>query len=482
MFLHPKKSQIDVVQAVGRVMRKAEGKDLGYVVIPVTVAPGVSPEKALNDNEKYKVVWQIVNALRTHDERLDSKVNLLGLGEDVSDKIEIVTMSAEQDATTAKVEDVAKKKPRKKKDDDNVVIDIDDDDTKKEDDKPSAEEQMSFELDDLSQAIKAKIVQKCGTRDYWENWASDISKIAKEHISNINSILVNKKSSQRKNFDKFLDELRDDLNPEISENDAVEMLAQHIITKPVFETLFVGNKFTQDNPISKAMEKVLHDVYDPDEINKEDTLQRFYLSIKRRSEGIISSKGKNTLINELYERFFKNAFPLTVQKLGIVYTPIEAVDFIIHSVEWILKKTFKKSLGSEKVNILDPFAGTGTFICRLLQTGVIPKDKLRKKYSNEIHSNEIILLAYYIAGINIETVYQEIMKENQYLEYKGNVLTDTFQLYEQDRDMIADLLPDNSNRRTNQKKREITVIIGNPPYSAKQSSADLRIDRMNTQI
>ena len=192
MFLHPKKSQIDVVQAVGRVMRKAEGKKLGYVIIPVTVAPGVSPEKALNDNEKYKVVWQIVNALRTHDERLDRKVNMLSLGEDVSDKIEILTMSAERDATTATTEDVSKKKQRKKVEDDEVVINIDEDDTKKDDDKPSAEEQMSFELDDLSQAIKAKIVQKCGTRDYWENWASDISKIAEAHINRLNSLLVKK--------------------------------------------------------------------------------------------------------------------------------------------------------------------------------------------------------------------------------------------------------------------------------------------------
>ena len=477
MFLHPKKSQIDVVQAVGRVMRKAEGKDLGYVIIPVTVAPGVAPEKALNDNEKYKVVWQIVNALRTHDERLDSKVNMLSLGEDVSDKIEIVTMSAEQDATTAKVEDVAKKKPKKTKEEE--VINISQTNQEEVDDKPTKEEQMSFELDDLSQAIKAKIVQKCGTRDYWENWATDISKIAKEHISNINSILIKKKSNERKKFDKFLDELRDDLNPEITESDAVEMLAQHIITKPVFETLFVGNNFTKDNPISKAMEDILKSIYDFNKIKKKDTLQNFYQSIKRRSEGLISSKGKNTLINELYERFFKNAFPLTVQKLGIVYTPIEAVDFIIHSINWLLKKEFNKSLESEKVHILDPFAGTGTFVCRLLQNGSISKNRLKNKYLNEIHTNEIILLAYYIAGINIETVYQEIMKENQYLEFKGNILTDTFQLYEQERDMIANLLPDNSERRTKQKKRDITVIMGNPPYSAKQIKADLKIDRMN---
>ena len=469
MFLHPKKSQIDVVQAVGRVMRKAEGKDLGYVIIPVTVAPGVSPEKALNDNEKYKVVWQIVNALRTHDERLDSKVNMLSLGEDVSDKIEIVTMSAEQDATTAKVEDVAKKKPGKKKDDD-VVIDIDEDDTKKDDDKPSAEEQMSFELDDLSQAIKAKIVQKCGTRDYWENWASDIAQISQNHINKINKILLNSKSNEKKIFNKFLNELRDDLNPEITENDAVEMLAQHIITKPVFDTLFDGNNFTKENSISKAIQKTIDKIYPSKNYQDLDLLKNFYNSVKRRAQGIITSKGKTKLINELYERFFKNAFPITTQKLGIVYTPIEVVDFMIKTVQEILKEEFNKTFNDKNINILDPFTGTGTFITSLLQSDFLKKDNIKYKYLNEIHANEVVLLAYYIATINIESVFHSLMKSNSYQPFGGTVLTDTFHLYEQDRDMIADLLPDNSKKRTKQKKSKITVIISNPPYSIGQKS------------
>ena len=469
MFLHPKKSQIDVVQAVGRVMRKAEGKDLGYVIIPVTVAPDVSPEKALNDNEKYRVVWQIVNALRTHDERLDSKVNLLGLGEDVSDKIEIVAMSAEQDATTAKVEDVAKKKPKKNKEEDEV-ININQTNQEEVDDKPTKENQMSFELDDLSQAIKAKIVQKCGTRDYWENWASDISKMAKSYIEKIRSVVINSKSVEKKYFDEFLKELQDDLNPEVSENDAIEMLSQHIITKPVFESLFDGNKFSKENPISRALEKLLKKIDIKQFQNDNSSLNRFYDSVKRRSSDIVSIKAKTTLINELYERFFKNAFPLTTSKLGIVYTPIEIVDFIIHSTNGILSEEFNKSFNNKNVHIIDPFTGTGTFISQLLQSGLIKKQNIPYKYKNEIHANEIVLLAYYIAGINIEAVYHEITRENSYEAFKGIVLTDTFQLYEQERDMIANLLPDNSNKRMRQKKLNIQVILGNPPYSAKQSS------------
>ena len=470
MFLHPKKSQIDVVQAVGRVMRKAQDKDLGYVIIPVTVAPGVSPEKALNDNEKYKVVWQIVNALRTHDERLDSKVNLMSLGEDVSDKIEIVTMSAEKDATTAKVEDVSKKKPKQDNKEDQV-INLDDANEEKENPNGNKEEQMSFELDDLSQAIKAKIVQKCGTRDYWENWATDISKIATQHIQNLRSILVNSKSKEKKYFNNFLNEIRDDLNPEINENDVIEMIAQHIITKPVFESLFSGNKFSSENQISIALEKVIKAIYLDSENYKTDSLLKFYESVQRRSQDIITTKAKSTLINELYERFFKNAFPLTTQKLGIVYSPPEVVDFINKSSNYLLIKNFGKSFSDKNIHILDPFTGTGTFISRLISSGLIDRPNLKRKYESELHANEMVLLAYYIAGINIESVYHEIVRENKYKSFNGMVLTDTFHLYEQDRDMIAQLLPDNSNKRTLQKKRDIRVILGNPPYSAKQKSA-----------
>lgn len=470
MFLHPRKSQIDVVQSVGRVMRRAEGKDLGYVILPITVAPGVSPEKALNDNEKYKVVWQILNALRAHDERFDSTINRIGLGEDVSDKLEIVGVGAndELEATTAVVEDV-KPKPKPKQDDEeegNLG--------EEEKDLPEEpeEEQLAFVLDDLSAAIKAKIVDKCGTRDYWENWASDIAKIAQTHITRINSIVLNSGTPERAAFMAFVEEIRDDLNPEISETDAVEMLAQHLITKPVFDSLFQGHKFTTENAVSKAMETVLGQLYDHNVKNESDTLHKFYESVRRRAQDIVTSTGRQTLVLELYDRFFRNAFPTMTQKLGIVYTPVEVVDFILHSVNDVLKDEFGKTLGDQGVHILDPFSGTGTFITRLLHSGLITKEALPYKYKNEIHANEIVLLAYYIACINVEAVYQDIVKENQYQPFNGMVLTDTFQLYEQDKDMIANLLPDNSNRRTAQKERDVTVVVGNPPYSAGQTSAN----------
>ncbi|MDC1455868.1 N-6 DNA methylase, partial [Amylibacter sp.] len=349
-------------------------------------------------------------------------------------------------------------------------------------DHPNSPVQLEFTLDELSQAIKAKIVDKCGTREYWDKWAKDIAKIAEAHITRITSIIVSD-GPERDAFKAFLSEIRDDLNPEISEKDAIEMLAQHLITKPVFDTLFRDNQFTSNNPVSKAMEIVLVQLQHHNITNEAKKLQGFYDSVRRQSEGISTAKGRQALVVRLYDQFFRSAFPAMTQKLGIVYTPVEVVDFIIHSVNDVLKSEFGQTLGSKGVHILDPFTGTGTFITRLLQSGLIAPEELEHKYKHEIHANEIVLLAYYIAAINIEAVYHDMSKENAieegaskedmpYAPFEGIVLTDTFQLYEQDRDMIADLLPDNSERRTAQKARDIQVIMGNPPYSGGQANAN----------
>ena len=462
MFLHPRKSQIDVIQAVGRVMRKSQNKKLGYVILPIAVPQGISPESALKENERYEVIWQILNALRAHDERFDSTINRISLGEDVSDKIEIIE-------TTSVIDDVRLKNKDKNKDKGKNKIG-------KEDSSPSSsgegEEQLSFTLTDLSQAIKAKIVEKCGTRDYWADWAIDIAKIAETHIVRITSLVLNSRSTERSYFLDFLNEIRDDLNPEVTENEAIEMLAQHIITRPVFDCLFKDNRFTSHNVVTIAMEKILSKIYESNINIESESLSKFYASVKRRSQDINTSKGRQTLILELYDKFFAKAFPLLTQRLGIVYTPVEVVDFINNSVEFLMKEEFGSSLSEENVHIIDPFTGTGTFITRLLQSNIIPKEKILNKYLKELHANEIVLLAYYIACINIESIFDEINKSEDYSPFEGIVLTDTFQLYEQENDLIANLLPDNSKRRIKQKEQNINVVIGNPPYSSGQTYAN----------
>ncbi len=461
LFLTPRNSQVDVVQSVGRVMRNAEGKKRGYVILPVVIPAGVEPHEALNDNKTYAVVWQVLQALRSHDDRFDAMVNKLDLiGKDTS-KMEVIAIT---DKIQKKQEN---NKGAKNKDAGKGGFVIGEPPAKpygKE-----AQQDLQFEIGEIERAIYAKLVQKVGNRHHWEDWANDIAKIARTHIDRITGILENEANTQeRAAFAAFAHELRDDLNDSITDGEIIEMLAQHLITKPVFDALFEGYSFASHNPMSQAMQGVL-DVLQEHHLSKEaDTLQSFYDSVKMRAEGIDNAAGKQKIVVELYDKFFRNAFPKMTERLGIVYTPMEVVDFIIHSVAHILQTEFCQTLGSKGVHIIDPFTGTGTFITRLLQSGLITPEQLPYKYQNEIHANEIVLLAYYIAAINIEAVYHGLVG-GDYQPFEGICLTDTFQMYEKE-DMVDALLEKNSNRRKRQKTLDIRVILGNPPYSIGQGS------------
>ncbi|RQW27269.1 DEAD/DEAH box helicase [Rhodobacteraceae bacterium CH30] len=477
LFLTPRNSQVDVVQSVGRVMRLAAGKQRGYVILPVVIPAGIEPDQALNDNKTYKVVWQVLQALRSHDDRFDAMINKLDLiGSDKS-KMEVI-------AVTDKV--VKKAKPVKG--DAAVVQDakagysIGSPSGKKQDNKPEQAE-LVFDIGEIERAIFAKVVKKCGNRNHWEDWAGDIAKIARTHITRITeivrhdgthlhdgSVCYGSNIDEQVAFQGLVAELRDDLNDSISEEEVIEMLAQHLITKPVFDALFNDYSFASHNPMSGAMQNVL-DKLQAHRLDKEaDTLEKFYASVKLRAEGIDAVEGKQKIIVELYDKFFRNAFPRMTERLGIVYTPVEVVDFIIHSVDHLLRTEFGQNLGSDGVHIIDPFTGTGTFITRLLQSGLISKEQLQNKYRGQIHANEIVLLAYYIAAINIEAVYHSIVG-GDYVPFEGICLTDTFQMYEKE-DLVDQVLVQNSARRKKQKALDIRVIIGNPPYSAGQDSAN----------
>ena len=279
----------------------------------------------------------------------------------------------------------------------------------------------------LPEAIRAKIVEKCGDRKYWEEWASDVANIAGSHIARIRAI-VESGDAEREIFGEFVTELRDDLNEGVTEDDAIEMLAQHMVTGPVFDALFGDAAFVSRNSVSRGMQTVL-DVLEPKNIRKEsENLDAFYARVRRRVQGASTAEARQKIIVELYDKFFRNAFPLATQKLGIVYTPVEIVDFIIRSVNDVLQDEFGSSLGTEGVHILDPFTGTGTFITRLLQSGLIAPGDIQRKYEKEIHANEITLLAYYIAAVNIESAYHSVANRKDYESFEGICLTDTFDM------------------------------------------------------
>lgn len=471
LFLTPRNSQVDVVQSVGRVMRNSEDpitgkkKQLGYVILPVVIPSGMSPEEALNDNKTYKVVWEVLQALRSHDDRFDAMINKVDLIGNTNGKMEVIPV-------TDKIQP-KQDKGNKKKDTGKGQYGIGEK-PRNYDVEGQIKEQggLQFEVGEIERALYAKVVKKCGNRNHWVEWANDIAKIANTHITRITSIVNNPANTvEVAKFNAFANELRDDLNDSITNEEVIEMLAQHLITKPVFDALFSGYDFAKSNTISCAMQGVL-DVLHEHHLEKEaDTLQQFYDSVKMRADGIDNAAGKQKIVVELYDKFFRNAFPRMTERLGIVYTPVEVVDFIIHSVNDILQSEFGQSLGSKDVHIIDPFTGTGTFITRLLQSGLIDKKQLAHKYTHEIHANEIVLLAYYIAAINIEAVYHDIMGADKYEPFNGICLTDTFQMYEKE-DLVSNMLVDNSARRKKQKKLDIRVIMGNPPYSAGQASTN----------
>lgn len=446
LFLSAKNSQVDVVQSVGRVMRKAPYKKYGYIIIPVLIPENINPEEALNDNEAYKVVWSVLNALRAHDDRFNAVVNKI---------------------------DINKNKPT------NIIIGAPDNsgDGNGEVTEPGSiydgQKTLPFPIEVVQNAIYAKMVEKVGDRKYFEQWAKDVAKIAQIQIDRIR-VLIEKSDEHKKAFESFIKGLQENINSDIDSEEAIEMLSQHIITRPIFEALFENYSFIKNNPISSSMEEILNLLL-KEQVEKEtEELKAFYDDVRVRIGNIDNSEGKQKIIVELYEKFFKTAFPKLVEKLGIVYTPIEVVDFIINSVEDILKKEFNRSLTDENVNILEPFVGTGTFISRLLQSGNIKPKDLERKYQKEIFANEIILLAYYIATVNIENVYHDLNNETEYKEFEGICLTDTFQLGEDKKELalVSDSFKENLKRVKRQKNAPLQIIFGNPPYTIGQNSAN----------
>ncbi len=454
IFFNAKNSTVDVVQAVGRVMRRAEGKKYGYIILPIFVPAGMTPEEALDDSKVFANVWSILQALRSHDERIEAKVNALALQQEAEKNKGIgaadhrgwdegLLTKAEQDAQ--KAAEIAQ----------------------------GVQMQLSlFPVERWEKAVRTTLVKKCGTRIYWDEWAEDVAKIAQRHIDRIGA-LVRDDAGIASEFAVFLKGLRDSLNPGITEDEAVQMIAQHIITVPVFDALFGGFEFAKSNPVSIAIDAFLATLSEHriEEASDAEVLDDVYASVRRRASAIQSDAARQQLIRDLYEKFFKVAFKATSEKMGVVYTPTEIIDYILRETDRVLKREFGKSLADDGVHILDPFAGTGSFMAHLIESDLIPDDKLEHKYKHEIHSNEILLLAYYIMTVNIEYAYHSRMG-GEYAPFEGAVLTDTFQMTEEGDTLDEEVFSANSERVKRQNELPIRVIVGNPPYSAGQKNAN----------
>ena len=469
LFLSPRKSQVDVIQAVGRVMRRAEGKDFGYIILPVAVPAGMAPERALDDNKRFQVVWQVLKALRAHDERLDAAINSMELNGQGPENIIVEQVSLE----------------KAKKQDDPLAGSAPDGDEAGVGSSGSGADgvaqgiqgQLTLLPSDWKESVFGQIVKKVGSSLYWEDWSKDIATVAERYIHLIEQLLEDPERQDA--FQEFVNALRATLNPAVDNESAVEMLAQHILTAPLFDAMFPDHSFSKQNPVSRAMNTILEMLTDHSMIeNERRNLDTFYQAMVERIEAVHTLAGKQEIMRTLYDRFFSQAFPRMSERLGIVFTPVEVVDFIIRSADDAMRTAFGQSLGDPGVAIIEPFAGTGTFVARLLQLGVIPPEALEHKYKNEIFANEFVLLSYYIASINIEQVYHQVRAEQGvdegYVEFPGMTLTDTFQLHEGDGTITEDFegLAANNERAKAEKDSAITVIVMNPPYSSGQNSAN----------
>ncbi len=444
IFITPRNSQIDIVQAVGRVMRKAKDKEFGYIVLPVAIPASQDAAAALDDNQRFANVWGVLRALRSHDDRLDAEINSIDLNKRLPDRL-IFGKSGESEAGASV--------PRADSD----------------------VQQLLMPMDIPISAILPKIVEKCGDKKYWENWAKDVAVIFGRLVGRIENLLENPANTAlREWFDAFHTELKHSINDTITRSHAIDMMAQHILTRPVFEALFEHYDFAASNPVSRALNALQADFSEFGLEDETRDLARFYESVQLRARGIDNSEGKQRVLLELYEKFFATALEKDAQRLGIVYTPIEVVDFILHSAEEVLRDEFGRCLSDEGVHLLDAFTGTGIFPVRLLQSGLIHPSDLGRKFREELHANEIVLLAYYIAAVNIEEAFRGRRGEDSpYEPFKGIVLTDTFNLNKQESATLfpKEWLPDNNERAERQQKLPIQVIVGNPPWSMGQRSA-----------
>ena len=464
LFLNPRNSVVDVVQSVGRVMRKAKDKKYGYIILPVGVPAGTAPEKALADNKRFKVVWQVLNALRAHDDRFNAIVNSATLNQSV----------AEGEAEPAAKDALSEK----------IGVDVIGEGAEKataEERDEQARQLALFSLEEWQEALYTRIVNKVGTRTYWEDWADDVAEITQTQITRIQASLETASPELREEFDTFVEGLRGNLNDSLSEDDAISMLSQHLVTAPVFNALFSEYNFAEHNAVSRVMQRMV-DALDDQKLDKElEQLEGFYRSVEVRASEVTSSSGKQQVVKDLYERFFRKAFKKQSEALGIVYTPVEIVDFILRAADDVSRTHFGRGLTDEGVHILDPFTGTGTFMVRLLQSGLVKPEDVARKYANELHATEIMLLAYYVAAVNVETTFNALQaeaalregkEEPEYVPFEGIALADTFQIHEDDDELDLEVFRENNASIARQLEAPIHIIVGNPPYSAGQTSAN----------
>lgn len=266
--------------------------------------------------------------------------------------------------------------------------------------------------------------------------------------------------------DKFFEICKDTINPDIAIEDIREMLIQHILTEDIFNSIFDETQFHEENNIALELVKVLSTFFKGDTKRKfHERVSHYYSIIKASASGIANHTEKQKFLKIIYENFYKAYSPKKADRLGVVYTPNEIVRFMLESADYLCYKHFGKMLSDKNVEILDPAVGTGTFITELIE--FMPVEKMKYKYEHEIHANEVAILPYYIANLNIEFTYKQ--RTGEYKEFKNICFVDTLDIdYQKTQGGLFGFSVENAERIKRQNQRKISVIIGNPPYNANQ--------------
>ncbi len=435
-FLNPKRSQVEIVQAVGRVMRTADNKECGYVIIHIGIPPNEEPETILNNTKVFKQVWDVLRALRSHDERMGVEADAASLRRKPPGNLEFIGVDREGNIS---------------KQENDAIIRL-------------------GELDVPADMLYSKIVGEVGDRRHLEKWAKDVATIV-QRIQNRIEGLIGQPGIAKERFNQFMKGLREIIHDGLEESEGIDMLSQHMVTRRVFNALFQSDDFSRNNPVSSALDRVVDQLREYGLDTELRDIEPFYRSIENRVSFLDRHDARQEVIRELYGKFFDSAFPKMADRLGIVYTPVEVVDFILKSVDHVSRENFGKGLTDEMVNVIDPFTGTGTFLTRLMSPDLelILDADIERKYKHELFASEIVLLAYYIAAVNCESVYGS--RTGSFKQFEGLSLCDTFnpgQLEEH----TGDIMAEPKKRIRKQRESEINVVICNPPYSGGQSTAN----------
>ncbi len=442
IFFDGKSAMVDIIQAVGRVMRKAKNKKRGYIILPIALAENEikNLDEAVN-NTNFKNIWKVIKALRSHDPSLVDEATF-------KEKIKIF---GSDDA---------------KNPDDEEELEKD----KTEQSDPKQAQKTLFDailLQDLADAVYNVMPTKLGDRNYWENFTKKTGNIAKTLNNRLKMIF----EKNPEFFHGFLTSLRENIHQNIKEYEALDMITSHIITKPIFDAIFGDNI---QNPIAKALDKMVLKLSSLGLEGETKDLKNLYESVKTEATHAKSQKSQQELIKNLYNTFFKEAFRKQSEKLGIVYTPIEVVDFILRATNGILKKHFNTDFNDQSITIFDPFTGTGSFIARLLskENALISDEALKEKFQKNLFAFDIVLLSYYIALINITQAAQN--RDSSLTNFKNIALTDSLDYLEEKTNKGAlplyEDLKENKDIKDTLADQNIRVIIGNPPYSAGAKS------------